>query len=634
MTNEIQEIVEVLRRASDQYYNDGQSELTDQEYDVLEQQLRELDPTNPFLLGVGSLVRGDKVRLPFPMPSLDQVYNGDLARWIRDNELGLENLVVSDKLDGTSILLVYGENGILQNAYSRGNGVEGQDVTRHVKAMKKAPQQARQKMVVRAEVILEEETFKKYKSQIEAEGNREFKNSRNFCAGQMNSSEALKLFYEHADVVAYEIVWPELSKAAQFIALLTSEFITAGHRRFKGSNLTTETITHYLEERIRESSYTLDGLVIDVDDVNIRRRLTAAKRKSGLNPAYAKKFKVAGSDNLAITTVTSVEWNTSKDRYLKPTVHLKSTELVGVTIRKATGFNAKFIQENQVGPGATVEITRSGDVIPYIRKVLTPAPTGASMPDAFTKGLAKWNASNVDLCLDADDDDSLFQRLILGVKTIGAEFLAEKSLEKLFGVGYTTLTDIIQLAYNDEVDAVAAVIGSEVMARKGLASMRAKLNPVPIEVLGDASGCFGRGIGTRKLRKIYQAYGKITGLTFSEVLEVEGFSEITAKQFADNQAKFEAFLNSIKSCYSIQQPISKPKSTGNFTNLTFVFTGFRDTELEAKIQSKGGEIASAVNAKTTHLVAKDLSKQSSKMKKAAEKGIQVISRVQLEDMLL
>src|SRR4051794_3097358 len=114
-----EDLVKVLTETSDLYHNEGESYLSDAEYFVLEQMLKGMDPSNRFLATVGSDVRGGKIDLPYPMGSLDQVYEGDAIRWVKDNRWSNEKFVVTDKLDGTSALLIYGRGGNFQIAYSR-----------------------------------------------------------------------------------------------------------------------------------------------------------------------------------------------------------------------------------------------------------------------------------------------------------------------------------------------------------------------------------------------------------------------------------------------------------------------------------------------------------------------------------
>jgi NAD-dependent DNA ligase len=629
MDEEIARIVETLTRASDEYYNSGESFLSDAEYDALERQLRFLDPTNELLIGVGATVRGEKVRLPFPMPSLDQLYDdGDITNWVRNSNLINETVVITDKLDGVSIMLVYNQNGDLQIAFSRGDGVEGQDVTRHVRQMKNAPKKVSSKLVVRAEVVIAEAAFQARKTDIEFEAGRSFKNSRNFVAGQMNASEATPLFYEMVDIVAYEIMQPVFSKFEQLPYLHRQGFKTPHWVTAAGGDLSYADLSLLLKCRLSVSPYTLDGVVVDVSSTETRATLENEKRASNANPAYARKFKIVTEDNIANATVREVYWRASKTGYLKPTVIVNPIELLGVTIQRATGFNAKFIVENNIGPGAVVEIVRSGDVIPYIRKVITPATP--QLPNVNEFGTYHWSDQNVDFIMDAENDDVLYQKLIASFKCLGVEFLGGESLRKLFDAGYTRPEQIIVLP-----DAtVASAIGSTVMAKKGMDSVRACLASVPMARLAAASGVYARGLGEKRFEKVIERFGTLFGLTVAQICEVEGFSDITAPGIVAGEADFKAFLDLITGFYTVAtEAKTAPATDGKLSGMVFVFTGFRDADAKVQIEALGGEVADSVSKKTTHLVAKDTSKMSGKLKKALDAGIAVINREELQNMV-
>jgi len=195
---QVNDLVAELQSASDAYYNGVDSPLSDAEYDAKENQLRKIDPANVFLTGIGADVRGDKVPLPFPMGSLDQVKEDETMKWVKAEGLEDEDMVLTSKEDGNSIQIVYGEDGKLQIAYSRGNGTVGQDMTRHVRRMKNVPQSVSQKMAIAAEVIMADDVFDGL--------GLDMKNARNYVAGQMNSSESNDTFYDNVDIVAFKIL--------------------------------------------------------------------------------------------------------------------------------------------------------------------------------------------------------------------------------------------------------------------------------------------------------------------------------------------------------------------------------------------------------------------------------------------
>lgn len=194
----VSDLVDVLTRAKDEYYNNGESFLSDAEYDALEKELEKLDPTHPLIIGVGSEVRRDKVKIPFQMGSLDQIHENEAESWIKNDKLKDESIVVTSKEDGVSVLLVYGEDGYLQIAFSRGDGTYGQDVTRTVKRINRVPKKVSERMVIRAEIIMTDETFEQL--------NTGKKNPRNYVAGQMNKEIADQAFCDNVDVIAYELI--------------------------------------------------------------------------------------------------------------------------------------------------------------------------------------------------------------------------------------------------------------------------------------------------------------------------------------------------------------------------------------------------------------------------------------------
>src|SRR3989304_5383067 len=128
----VQTIIEGLVLADDVYYNDDESPLTDNQYDTLRTYAQRLAPTDAYFTGIGSEVRGGKIKLPHKMGSLNQVYQGDFDKWVKTHSIQNEYITISDKLDGMSAMLVYGKDGKLQIAYSRGDGLNGADITRHI----------------------------------------------------------------------------------------------------------------------------------------------------------------------------------------------------------------------------------------------------------------------------------------------------------------------------------------------------------------------------------------------------------------------------------------------------------------------------------------------------------------------
>lgn len=632
----IAEIVDILETASDQYYNrlpdDPDPWLTDAEYDSLERYLKERDPANKFLIGVGSAVRGDKVPLPFPMSGLDQIYEGEIEGWIKNNKFENELFQVAAKADGTSIMLVYDEIGDLQKAYSRGNGREGQDVTRHARQFNFLPQDGVRlsgydgTIVVRAEVVLDDDTFKM--GQEAGKIADRYKNPRNYVAGQMNSEKADEAFYVASRVVVYEVMYPtHLSKKEELTLFRDWRFEPVGTRHYDGNELDDELLESLIVTFKRDCRYALDGVVVTLNNAQKRKDMTPRKGSS-LNPVYAKKFKVADAENLATAMVRHVEWKVSKNGYLKPRVWIDPVELVGVTVSKATAFNAAFVVENNIGPGTVIEITRSGDVIPFIQKVVK--STTAQVPDETVFGQYKWNESNVDFVLYdvSASREAQLQQLIAFVQNLGIEFLGPESVSKMFEAGFDTPAKLITATLDDFRTNIGQANGE-----KAMKSMMAILREVPPYLLAGSGGFFGRGIGRRKLKKIFDVFSDYTlrTITFEDICSVEGFESKTAQQVIDNVANYWDFLEEVDGYYAFAAPTMP--TGGRFEGEAVVFTGFRDKDAAATIEAQGGKVSSGVSKNTTLVVTKDPNSTSGKIKKAKDLGIKVIGPDELYDMI-
>jgi DNA ligase (NAD+) len=369
----LSDIFSVLEVADDLYYNDDESFLSNTEYDILYQYTKLSDPTNPYFLGVGSSLRGGKVDLPYQMGSLDQIFNGEMQAFIGKNTLSALYAVASDKLDGASGMIVYAQTGEFQIGYSRGNGIQGADISRHLTQMSSVPQKIdiSEPMTVRGENIISKTNFPKAQFAKTRSG-KPYKNARNMVSGLMNATSNPVQVYQYVDFVAYEIVGSTLSKQEQLDLLKKLGFKTPHYEVVPFSTMNDEMLTSMLELRRTFTEYEIDGLVIEVDSAEKRSEMNPTR--STLNPAYAIKYKVADASNIAIVTVVDVEINVSKDGYLKPRVEIRPVDLVGVTVTWATGFNMKFIRDNKIGPGAKIKITRSGDVVPLILEVIEPMP--------------------------------------------------------------------------------------------------------------------------------------------------------------------------------------------------------------------------------------------------------------------
>lgn len=624
-------ILSVLQASDDLYYNDDSPFLEDNEYDALRLYANRLNPSHVYFTGVGSDVRGGKVKLPHEMGSLDQVEIGDIADWVGNWSLQDEEVVITDKLDGTSAMEIRDEDGCLQIAYSRGNGTEGADITRHMKNFKCNPISTGKAMDVRGEVIFTKTAFPMVQEAVVNHSGRTYKNARNMVAGIMNRKDNKKyanLIFSHIHFVAYEILNFEGSKLEMLEALKEAGYLVPHYETFKGSELTDEMLAKYLNRRREETDYEIDGIVIDVNSSRARDRMNPTR--DTLNPAYSVKYKVADASNQAIATVKSVTWNISKHGYLKPQVNLEPVDLVGVTISNATGFNAQFIYENGIGPGAKVSLTRSGDVIPFIQGVVEKVE--AQMPTEEWE----WNETGVDaIVINPEQHDEIaIQQTVDFFSSIEAPHLKEGTVRQMFELNnYNDSTHAILSMLNYDWPHWVNCIGAN--GRKIFDGLEAKMSNMELHVLAGSSPFFGRGVGKRKFKKLLtglgvQSINELLLINKAQITSVEGFEDKTATKIIrgiDSFMKFTAAIN------NLNLVVATVAAGGVMEGEKIAFTGFRDKDLQAQVEAEGGTMQSAVSGKTTILIAKNPNSTSGKMKKARDNGTRIMGVDEFREMM-
>lgn len=238
----------------------------------------------------------------------------------------------------------------------------------------------------------------------------------------------------------------------------------------------------------------------------------------------------------------------------------------------------------------------------------------------------QWTDTMVDAYLISDHPDIALERAKDFFVTIDAPMLREGNIIKLFEAGFDTPTKIIQMTKKEMVN----VLGEN--GKKAFDGLKAKLNPIPLYVLMAASGAFGRGVGVRKMKKLYEAakgdVAKFNDVNF--ICNVEGFEEKTARRIIEGKEQWNKFFTDVMENVTLEQFIEKEAVDGELTGQFVVFTGFRNSDLEMQIVERGGVMQTGVSKKTTLVIAADPEENSTKLKKARELGIRIISMNEIE----
>ena len=635
------ELFEALFIADNAYYNEDDPLFADSEYDALLRYCRTADPTNTYFLGVGSAVRGGKERLPVPMGSLTQIYFGDFDKWCDQHNIA--ELIISEKLDGNSGLIVYGPTGKFQKSYSRGNGIEGADTSRLVGKLDSVPQSVGRPMTVRGELIFAKADWPTVQSTITRSGGQSYKNARNAVSGLLNSKSAAdELVHRYLKFVAYEIVGSDLGKAEQLFQLEKLGFSVPKFQQMFRASLDDDVLTQLVNYYRDESDYEIDGIVIDVNVAKERKRINPSKET--LNPEYARKFKIAGDDNTAVTEVIGVEWAVSKNGYVKPRVNFKPVELVGATIQYTTGFNAGFIRDNQIGPGAKVRITRAGDVIPYLQEVVSPMASDdyAKWLDAELQqfGDYEWTETGIDAVVTSLDSPAVrTEQLIDFCSKMGFEHVGPGNVAAIYEWFTENYKGKVELGAGNfvtlSVDEMTLALNSSTTAKKIRASIEKVLSNTTWWALAGSWPGFGRGVGRKRMKLLFNAFkGDVRLLAdFNSIVAVDGFEAKTAKKIVDNADDFISWLGHAIQAKVVTLADYVEQSGGALSGNAFVFTGFRDKGLESLIEKAGGKVSTSVSKKTTYVVAADVNETGGKLNKARELGVQILSADQLKALL-
>jgi NAD-dependent DNA ligase len=536
-----------------------------------------------------------------------------------------DDFIISDKLDGVSGLIHITDDKL--NIYTRGNGYEGQNVSwladyisPPMTSLKKF---STDEVAIRGEFIISKDDFLKVKHLGS--------NARNMVAGIVNSKTPNKEILKYVQFVPYTVIKPEMAPADQMNWLKKMKFDPVHIQHVKTFDF--EKLGSILMERKDKSIYDIDGIILSHNKYY--------EIESGKNPAHAFAFKATSHDNMAKVDVTGIEWNVSKNGYLKPVVQFDPISLNGVMIKRATGFNAQFISKNKIGPGSVIHITRSGDVIPFIHEVISTSSSGKpQMPDVAYS----WNDTKIDIILDDhEEDENVAIKVLIGFfKKVKVAGFSEKNIEKMYHAGLQTPVQLLYTQVQDYQNVLGNVNGKNIF--DGIVKIRDNLSCLDLMV---ATNLFGHGFGERKIKPILEAFPEIVDQKYipqhQDLIKLNGISTITADKFIDGLQKFNAFMKQnpkIKckkvdklqkddDCAHDQQSISALQGEN------IIFTGFRDGELQKRAECQGGNMSTSMSKKITILVYKTYSDNSVKIKQAKEMGnVRILSIDEFKRILI
>lgn len=630
-TINIIELEDLLVQASQSYYNTSNPILTDDQFDILLDFLNKRNPKAKFLKQVGAPVK-NKVELDYYLGSMDKIKppSSKLGNWLKKYS---SPYYLSDKLDGISGLVVYQNNKI--KLFTRGTATEGMDITTLIKylklpsysvietKLKKLGLKGHKNLIaLRGEIIMSKANFLKH--------NKEFKNARNLVAGLVNSKHKKPSLSQDLDFVLYQVIDPIITFVEQMDLIKELGFKNVYYQKEKELNY--HVLSQILKQRKNNSEYEVDGVIVTNNKLH--------KLNIGKNPEFAFAFKELIEEAFKESTVKHVEWNISKSGKIMPTVVILPVEMEGVTISRVTAFNAKYVKENGLGPGAKIQITRSGDVIPYIVKVLN------KVKPEFPKIDYKWTDTGVDIRTLERSDEQQIQQIYFFFKTLETKRFGLKLIIKMFENNFNTIEKILEMNKDDFIKLNGVKDKSATNFYKEL--QRIKSTNFSLDKLVLATNSLGDNFGSKKAKLIFDNYpdiynkniiknDKIKNEWILKFKNIPGIEQKTAEQIINKWSVLQNNIKWLKKYFTIN--IKKPEKQLlnkklKYTN--WVLTGFRDKELQTKIEEMGGNISNSVSKNTNIVVVKDssvLENPTGKVLKAKDLGIKIIEKSQVNKIL-
>lgn len=618
-------------------YRKGNPLILDSEYDDLVDTLKKVYPdSNLFKKGViKQLKESRKQKLPIPMYSLDKCkILEEIMKWSLSKNLYLDTiLTISPKYDGVSLIV----DEQYKIAWTRGDGEVGQISTKHFRKMNGySPQEFLFHSFGEA-IMSRKNWVQHFEGQINPETGKLYTNPRNTVAGWLNRDSPTDLL-RYVDYIRYGSTI-ERDRDHQQATLNYLNFVEVNLFSCKLSQLTSSMLENLYQRWSKD--YQIDGLVIEVNDFQLRKGLG---REENMNPAYAIAYKNPEWSSSAIVDVLDIEWNISKQGKLKPIIQIEPTEVAGVTISNVTGYNAKYIFDNNINKGSVIKIIRSGDVIPKHIETISFSETDMQcLADSLVEcpccgGVTKWDETMTELiCSNSDCRDQKIAKLGHFFSVMEIEDFGEPSIIKLYNKGYDTIEKILALVGKN---VIASIDGFGLKSESRFVDQIMKLKEVgvPAAKFIHALDLMDGKIGEKTIQLILDNMSQRQISDYREIrvedlVNINGVAQITAEVFLKGYRDFiensGAIPVEIKHVQSPRQEVVGDKYKGQ----RICFTGCRPSkELQSEIESQGGEVVDGVSKNTTLLVVRDYSEKTMKSSKTVNAQKLNIQIVRIEEL--
>ncbi len=650
----IRERIEELRRQLElhnfKYYVENAPEISDFEFDTMMRELQDLerahpeyaDPNSPTVrVGSDLTTEFETVRHRYPMLSLGNTYSLDelhefLARIER--EAGATDYVCELKFDGTAISLTY-DNGTLTRAVTRGDGVQGDDVTANVRTVRSVPLRLRghdypAHFEIRGEILMPYASFDRLNAERESNGEALFANPRNAAAGTLKQQASAVVARRGLDCTLYQIAGDELPFTTHWESLQKARewgFKISDRMRICHNVAEIDDFIRYWDTARHALPFPTDGVVIKVNDFAVRRQLGFTAKAPKWAVAY--KFKA----EQALTRIDSVSFQVGRTGAVTPVANLEPVLLAGTTVRRATLHNAEQMARLDIRPGDMVYVEKGGEIIPKITGVdLSQRPADSQpfryiefCPECGTplvryEGEAKHYCPNQSGCRP-----QIIGRIIHFIrrKALDIEGLGEETVELLYD---NSLVRTVADLYDLRAEQLAPLprLGEKSAENIIRSIERSKEIPFPRVLFGLGIRFVGETTA-KYLAEHFRTLDAVMHATREELVEADEVGERIAdaiiEYFADETNL--SIIGRLRKAGLQFEASTRELASEALAGKSFVVSGrfsrSRD-EMKALIEAHGGRNLAAVSSNVDYIVAGE-KMGPAKLKKAEKLGIRILT---------
>lgn len=631
----IKELVDVLHKASIAYYRDDNPVMSDKQYDDLYDELAALEKETGIILAgsptqkvQGYILDGfRKVQHSKPMLSAAKTKDVDeIKRFVTDKDF-----YCSYKLDGLTTVVKF-ENGKFVQGITRGTGEVGEDVTEQCKFIPNLPMliPTNEYVELRGETVVSYDEFHRVNSSL----CKPFSHPRNMAAGTLRNLDLNVVKQRRLSFVVFEVVSPIFKNK-------WSGLETVRDWGFEVVNCGRGSVDDLVEAMQPEFyKYPVDGLVFEINDYELSKSMGATQHHEGC------RIALKWADDLYETTLTGIEWQTSRTGLINPVAVFSPVDLSGAITTRATLHNLSYIDDLKLGVGDTIQIYRANMVIPKVHDNLTRSNTWTYPKVCPTCGhpteVHNENGSKTLHCTNLACKAKLINRLVNFVsrKCMNIDGLSEETLTKFVEWGWLkNLFDVYNLTQ----------YFSELKHKEGFGTRSVKKlqdaieNSKNVELDHFIAALSIPGIGTaqaKELAKKFETWDKFNdaGCGDYDFSKLDGFGEVANKNihnWFDTMYQEDRIPQLVRNLHFVD---SNTETNNSLAGMTFVITGslnhFENRDaLKKELESRGAKVSESVSAKTNFLVNNDINSTSSKNKKAKQLNIPIVDEEYIIGML-